>query len=178
MKRHGGDLEGDRRKRQHHADLQHQRGFFPYARGGKNRGEIDRSHAAVEQRATEQQQGGGERSQDEVFQSRLAATQIVALERRADVEREALQLQADIEREQRLRRNHKTHAERGKQHDDDILEAVETLGNSVVANKNLSDRQHAGGRQQNENLAEQRESIETKMSVDQLRHRRCRCRCC
>ena len=89
--------------------------------------ERDRAGEAVDQRGAVEQHPGREGAQHEIFEARLGGPQVVAVERRDDVEGEAHQLEAEVERDEAAGRDQNQHAH-GRQEDQDReLELVDAL---------------------------------------------------
>ncbi len=164
MKRHGGDLEGQAGNDEHDADDQPGRAV---RRVGQRKSELAELHGAgkpVDQRNAVQQQAGGQRAENEIFEPGFRAAQLVAGEGGEHVDRQRLQFEAEIERHHVGGRGHHQHAGGGVEHEHRKLEPAQIGVLVVVERDNHAER--GGG--QHQQLGEAAETVDGELPVEAL----------
>ena len=154
MEGHRRDLEGETGK--HEDQAEHQAELAVGA--GQRRGDLLEAGAAgiaVDERDAVEQHAGRQRAEHEIFEAGFGGTQIVAIDRGHDVERQRLQLEPEIKRDHAVGRDHQHHAERRQQHQHRIFELVELL---LLGEFPRHDQRHRGA-DQRQHLHEARERI-------------------
>ncbi len=162
VERHGRHLEGQARDHEHEPDqgTQRQSGLGRPQAGQHI--EIEGAREAVDQGAAVQQHAGSQGTQDEIFQPGLGRAQVVAMDGRQHVDRQALQLDRHVEGEEAVGRDHHGHAERREQHEQRVLVALDLL----VAHELAGQQQGARGADQDQHLEERRVAVEHEMAVE------------